>query len=165
MTTARFGHWTVVLVGLLSFAGLVQEPRLVPMETRARAGDKTQATSLTPSRPGANAGTTQGSLIGTDGVPALSQAKPAPKPEKIHVSCVLHNHPYDLYDAQTQRAVEKDDWRVRCTVTWKKQTVYDDELTLARPTEFRDAMVAVDEFRTKRAPQLVKEWEDATKRK
>jgi len=77
----------------------------------------------------------------------------------------LRNKPYDLIDAQTKRVVEKDDWRVQCTVTWKKDKVYDSELPLARPTEFRDAMLAVDEFRTKRAPQLVKEWEDAAKHK
>jgi hypothetical protein len=165
MKTKRFG-----LVGLLLFTtGLEQGPRLRPMENRARASDETQATSLTTSRPGANAGTTQVLLIGTDVVPVLTpslQAKPAqPRvpldPPKITVSCTLHNHPYDLYNAQTKAVVEKDDWRVTCTVKYKKDTVFDGELPLARPTEFRDAMLAVDEFRTKRAPQLVKEWEDA----
>jgi hypothetical protein len=104
-------------------------------------------------------------LKGSSADPPL-QAKPVqPEPPKIAVTCVLHNHPYDLVNAQTGKVVEHDDWRVQCTVTWKKDKVYDAELTLARPTEFRDAMFAVDEFRTKRAPQLVKEWEDAAKRK
>lgn len=88
-----------------------------------------------------------------------------PTPPPITVSCVLRNHSYDLIDAKTKAVVERDDWRVTCTVTYKKQKLYDAELPLARPTEFRDAMLAVDEFRTKRAPQLVKEWEDARRSK
>jgi len=92
------------------------------------------------------------------------QAKPAPPaPPPITVSCVLRNHPYDLIDARTKAVVEKDDWRVTCTVTGKKDKVFDGELPLARPTEFRDAMIAVDEFRTKRAPRLVKEWQEQHK--
>jgi hypothetical protein len=89
-----------------------------------------------------------------------AQEKPVPGP-RPQVYCIAKNYNYDLahYDKETKKLVpvNQDDWRVVCTITVKEKEVYKRELDLPRPTEYRDAMLAIDEFRTKKAAVILKE--------
>lgn len=84
-----------------------------------------------------------------------------PHPATYRVSCVATNHPYHLVhfnkDAGTSTVEEVEDWRVECKIEVKGEKVYEAELPLARPTAYLDAMTAINEFRTKKAPQVMRE--------
>jgi hypothetical protein len=99
-------------------------------------------------------------LILTAALNAQEKPKPAVEPPP-HVSCVATNKSYTLehYDKEQKKlvGVDMDDWRVTCKITVKDKVVYDQELEIPRPTEFRDAMLAIDEFRTKKAKLIIKE--------
>ena len=76
--------------------------------------------------------------------------------------CTLDNHSYIIshYDKENKKLNEEehDDWRVTCSISLAGKVLYREELTLARPTEFRDAMVATEEFRKHKAVELIKDW-------
>jgi hypothetical protein len=86
------------------------------------------------------------------------QKMPAPK---VHVVCHLDNHPYTVshYDKSNNKLNEEeiDDWRVDCEIEVGKHFYQKCDVVATHPVSFHDAMVAVDEFRTKTAPQLVKD--------
>lgn len=77
--------------------------------------------------------------------------------EKLTVTCVAVNHPVDVFDAKEKAPVERDSWRVDCTVKVGEKLVWSGPLVLAEFATFRDAMLAIDEFRTKTAPKLARE--------
>ena len=81
---------------------------------------------------------------------------------KFHTTCTLLNHPYVVahYDKENKKLDEEEheDWRVTCTITYKNEILYKEVLPLARPTEFRDAMLATEEFRKHKSVQLIKDW-------
>ena len=82
-------------------------------------------------------------------------AKPVPK-----VSCVATNYPEIISEKKadgTAKETEADDWRVTCTITDGDKTLFRDDLRIAHPTPFREAMDAIDSFRTKQAAKIVKE--------
>lgn len=64
---------------------------------------------------------------------------------------------------------EQDDWYADCTITYKNEKLYAGPVVvlhegiwepLAHPATFREASDAVDEFRTKRAREIVKEYKN-----
>ena len=82
----------------------------------------------------------------------------AQKPEVLHASCTLTNKPTIIVHYNGTKKLDEqeiDDWRVHCTATYKKDTVFDDDLELAHPTEFRDAMEAAHEFVKKGAQKAL----------
>jgi hypothetical protein len=92
---------------------------------------------------------------------ALPAVAAAQKPPIIpRVDCKLDNEPWTVVrhrEDKTAYEEEVDDWRVSCTITVGDKKVYDAPLDLAHPTAFRDAMEAVEEFRTKKAAQIIKQ--------
>ena len=81
---------------------------------------------------------------------------------KFETSCVLRNHSYILahYDKENKKLDEKeqDDYTVTCTITYKNGILYKEVLPLPHPTEFRDAMLATEEFNKRKSVQLIKDW-------
>ena len=81
------------------------------------------------------------------------QGKPAAK-----VSCIATNFPEVLVHANgdgTKRLEEVEDWRVTCTITAGDKTLFNQAMTLPHPTPFREAMDAIDSFRSKQAPKII----------
>lgn len=79
---------------------------------------------------------------------------------KNKVNCIASNQPVMLVHKNedgTAKEEEVDDWRVICTLTLGDKQIFNDILVLAHPTKFREAMDAIDEFRTKTAAKLIKE--------
>lgn len=91
----------------------------------------------------------------------VPQTKLAPEVPKLRVSCILTNHQFILshYNNATGKLDEhdEDDWTVECSIAKKDTTLFKQVLPLARPTNYHDAMDAVNEWRTKRAPEIIKE--------
>ena len=79
---------------------------------------------------------------------------------KIKVACLLQNYPVDVVDATTGKAEEIENWVVTCKVSQADKVFFDDKLILPYPTSFQDAMVAVQEFRTKKAAIIVKQQKE-----
>lgn len=79
-----------------------------------------------------------------------------PSQPKSKVSCVARNQ--QVVEVEHDKTVEKDDWIVDCTITVDEHVIWTKPLTLAHPATFRDAMDAIDEFRSKTAPRIVKEY-------
>jgi hypothetical protein len=103
---------------------------------------------------------------------SLKQVKPVPRPIP-KVSCVMNNHSYVVshFDKTTGKLNEEemDDWWVGgfnsedksgCTITVDGKVVYDAPLATAHPTEYRDAMDAIDVFRKKTAGEIIKALRD-----
>src|SRR4051812_31466468 len=85
---------------------------------------------------------------------------PPQRPPVPKVSCIATNHPETLvtHNADgTAKVEEIDDWLVSCTITVGEKKVYDGQLVLPHPTEFHEAMVAIDEFRRVKAGVILKE--------
>ena len=85
----------------------------------------------------------------------------ADKSPVAHVSCTATNYPEIIVhnDEHNKKASEeeKDDWRVSCKITVGEEVIFNQAIDMPHPTEYRDAMDAIDEFRKKRAPQLIKD--------
>jgi hypothetical protein len=93
-------------------------------------------------------------LRGCTSQPVFAQ-KPTAK-----VSCLATNYPEVLVHRNadgTSRLEDVDDWRVNCVITLGDKKLFDEALTLPHPTPFRDAMDAIDSFRSKQAPKIIKE--------
>lgn len=78
---------------------------------------------------------------------------------KGKVTCIAENYPVMTVSHADKQAkeVEVDDWRVSCSLFSGEEKIFEQALPLAHPTSFREAMDAIDEFRRKRAPQILKE--------
>jgi hypothetical protein len=84
----------------------------------------------------------------------IPQGKPAAK-----VNCIATNYPEILSEKKadgTAKETEVDDWRVSCTITLGDKKLFDEALSIPHPTPFREAMDAIDIFRNKQAPQILK---------
>lgn len=87
-------------------------------------------------------------------------AQTKPQPEKVSVSCIAVNRPMDVYNAQSKKYEEVDDWHVDCTIRRGDKLVYGPEpLALGYPASYAEAMQAIDEFRKKKAAEIVKSKE------
>lgn len=96
--------------------------------------------------------------------PAFAQ-KPVAK-----VTCVMANHSYVVshFNQKELKPDEIDDFWIGgynaddkggCTITVGDKVLYKAPLVTAHPTSSHDAIVAIDEFRKQRAPQILKEKE------
>jgi hypothetical protein len=72
------------------------------------------------------------------------------------VSCQAENFPEVVTNAHTKKAEERDNWRVNCTIKRGDEVIHSGRLVLPYPASFREAMDAIDEFRTKKAPEILK---------
>jgi hypothetical protein len=82
----------------------------------------------------------------------------APIPYKV--TCVATNQIVILAQKNengTSTEVASDDWRVVCKIMQGDKKIFEEALTIAHPTKFREAMDAIDVFRKERAPQIIKE--------
>src|SRR5438105_9496940 len=85
---------------------------------------------------------------------ALS-ARPQEKPK---VSCFAENHPETFLDGQTGKEQERDNWTAKCEIRQGDAVLYaPTRLILPYPATFRQAMDAIDEFRSKKAVEILKE--------
>ncbi len=92
----------------------------------------------------------------------VGQTKP-----KIHVTCVAENHQETVYSAKTKTSENRDNWRVVCTVKLDEKSIVlpnEGRLILPYPASFHDAMEAIDLFRSKTAPEIVKKQQEETRK-
>ncbi len=78
----------------------------------------------------------------------------------VHVACTATNFPIVFIHKNkdgTATEEEKEDWRVRCSITVDGKKIYDEALEIPHPTEYREAMDEIQEFRKTKAPAIVKE--------
>lgn len=86
----------------------------------------------------------------------LAQIRPPP----ARVSCIATNYPEVLVHKNsdnTATLTDLDDWRVNCKITIREAVIFNEALTLPHPTEYMAAMAAIDDFRKKRALQILKD--------
>lgn len=86
--------------------------------------------------------------------PQTTQHKSEPP---AHVSCVMRNQQEILVHRDGTNEMV-DDWMVDCTLSVGEHRIWAGPLPLAHPAPFSEASGAVEQFRTVKAPQLVKEW-------
>lgn len=107
---------------------------------------------------------TRAAVILTLLTPLAAGASPSPK---IDVSCTMKNHPYVIshYNHKELKPEDHDDFWIGgyndadkggCTIRVDDTVVYHAPLVTAHPTEFRDAMVAIDEFRKVKAAEILR---------
>ena len=86
------------------------------------------------------------------------QTKPVAK-----VSCIALNEPVDtVHHFADGHAVleEADDWRVNCKIVQGDKTIWNEDLPLAHPTPYQEAMSAIDKFRKEDAPKILKKLKE-----
>lgn len=77
----------------------------------------------------------------------LAQTRAATPVKKV--SCTMTNHSYTLVTKKGDKWVneDRDDWWIHCKVSVGDKIKLEQDLPIAHPTELRDAVAAVDEFR------------------
>lgn len=87
------------------------------------------------------------------------------KPQEDHfsVSCAAKNQQIVVYDQHRKKTYDGDDWIVDCTIKIGGNQIFADTLPLGHPAQFSDAMVAIQEFTTKKAKEIVKQRENKGK--
>jgi hypothetical protein len=78
----------------------------------------------------------------------------AEPPAKI--SCLAERQEFVVYDAKTKTSKEFESWRASCTIKKGSEEIYSGTLALPYPATFREAMDAIEEFRTKKAVEILK---------
>ena len=92
---------------------------------------------------------------------SIPQTPSTPVPPRLRTTCILENRSYFLshYNKDTEKLEEheEDDWFVECRIMKAEKILFKEEVIIPHPTAYRDAMIAVDEWRTKRAGEIIKE--------
>ena len=92
---------------------------------------------------------------------ALPQTKPPfPSPSPFKTSCVMRQIGMTRFDHQTGELSEVEDWYADCDVTYQGKKIWAGALPLAHPASYRDASEAVDDFRTKKAREIAKDYKE-----
>jgi len=85
---------------------------------------------------------------------------PATPVPRVNVSCVARNTSYTVshYNKEANKldVTEIEDWHVTCKITSDDKEIFNDELKLVHPINFHDTMEEINDFRTKRAPEIAK---------
>lgn len=74
------------------------------------------------------------------------------------VSCTMRKQDIVIYDRQKKTSTEQEDWIVDCTIKVNDKVIFADTLPLAHPATFAEASGAVDEFRKKKAGEILKAY-------
>lgn len=74
------------------------------------------------------------------------------------VSCTMRKQEIIVYDRAKKTSTEQEDWIVDCTIKVGEKLIFSDTLPLAHPATFVEASGAVDEFRKKKAGEIVKAY-------
>jgi len=85
------------------------------------------------------------------------EARAQKKPHKVN--CIARNKPYDELDAKTRKVQEKDNWEVSCQIERDGKVIYERGLPLPFSATLAEAVEAIEEFRTKKAPEILKEMD------
>lgn len=82
---------------------------------------------------------------------------------KAKVSCVALNIPEEIVHkfADNHAVLEEvDDWRVNCKIVQGDKIIWNEDLPLAHPTTYQEAMSAIDKFRKEEAPKILKKLKE-----
>ena len=87
---------------------------------------------------------------------AFGQSKPTP-----HISCKLTHSPVVVYDHKTNPPTihEDDDWTADCTIELDGKIIFAAPLPLVHPAKIDEVMGAFEEFRKKKAGEIVAKYE------
>ncbi|HLZ91094.1 MAG TPA: hypothetical protein VKQ28_05215 [Candidatus Acidoferrum sp.] len=90
----------------------------------------------------------------TAGIALLAGAGVCAEPPKV--KCTAERQEFVVFDAKTKTEKGYENWHVTCAIKKGGQEVYSGPLVLPYPATFRDAMDAIEEFRSKKAPEILK---------
>lgn len=98
-------------------------------------------------------------LLGT-ARPILAQSK-----SPARISCRMQHSPVIVIDRKDGLTTshEEDDWRVDCTIEFDGKTIFASPLPLVHPAKIDEALGAFEEFRKKKAGEIVAEYEKGKK--
>lgn len=78
--------------------------------------------------------------------------------DKPRTSCIARKNDIVTYNRETKATTESVDWIVDCTIKLGDKQIFAGPLPLLHPSTFPEAMGAIEEFMTKKAPQIVKDY-------